>query len=311
MAKAYSESFKRIIDGKVEGVDYIVIRENEPRIWHDGEMDTPYEMDFTQMEINARKNGADVLVGANGGLCAAFDPNTHTMILTARSDMIEEYDYDTKCRGLYVPFSDQTHEPADSMKAAALNYQDEIDKRAKERDDYGRNWRHYDQSDSVAFLTAVLPTLKTKEEKEKVARLIEENARYTMTSNGYQKGRNDERVFMPAGQRFIIPLREKLDRKEMQALALKHLEWENNLFAEKGKEEPPKGSFKKTLSMATKIKGLDEASAEEQKARETAVEKALKAGKRRSEINVQDLRDAEGRARGRKLYKMLKAQQTK
>ena len=230
MEQGYSEAFKNIIKGKIEGVDYIVIGEREPRVWHDGESDSPYEMDFTQKEMEARKNDADIIVGSNGGLSGAFDPNTHTMIITARSDMIDVYDY--KFTGLYIPFSDQKHEPADPMKAAALNYQAELAKRERE-DEYGRNWMHYDHSDEVAFLKAVLPTLNTEQDRAKVTHLIEENARYTVTSNGHKKGRNDEHPFMRVGQQFIIPLREALDKKELQTLALNHMKWQEALAARK------------------------------------------------------------------------------
>ena len=58
--------------------------------------------------------------------------------------------------------------------------------------------------------------------------------------------------------------------------------------------------------LAKRLKRLDRASAKERKARETAVEEAVKSGKKRSEINVQDLRDAEGKARGRELSNYLK-----
>lgn len=68
-------------------------------------------------------------------------------------------------------------------------------------------------------------------------------------------------------------------------------------------------STKGLINMAEKIAKLDEASAEERKTYEMAVKKALKAGKKRSEINVQNLRDNEGKARGRRLFKMLKDRQ--
>ena len=58
--------------------------------------------------------------------------------------------------------------------------------------------------------------------------------------------------------------------------------------------------------LAKRLKKLDRASAKEREDRETAVEEAVKSGKKRSEINVQDLRDAEGKARGRELAKILK-----
>ena len=98
------------------------------------------------------------------------------------------------------------------------------------------------------------------------------------------------------------------DRKKMAEAAERKKREEEEKVLERSKLK--KVGLKKTLNMAVKIKELDDASAKERKERESIVEKALKAGKKRSEINVQDLRDKEGKARGKKLYKMLKAQQT-
>jgi len=226
MEKQYSKEFSDIIKGYIEGVDYIVIKEKEPRVWHDGEPDGNYDMDFTQMEISARSQNANVVVGRNGGLYGAFDPETHTMILTARPDMIDVESY--KDKGLYIPFSHQTHEPADPMKAAALNYQFEIAKRQQDYS-YGQHYGLFDHSDEVAFLKAVFPMLKTDADRAKVNMLIAQNARYTATAKGNGKSRNDEHAPMSMGQKFIISQREALDKKEIQTLALEHLKWEQSL----------------------------------------------------------------------------------
>ena len=67
-----------------------------------------------------------------------------------------------------------------------------------------------------------------------------------------------------------------------------------------------KSGISKILTLARKSEELDKASKKEREAREAAVEEAVKSGKDRSEVNVQDLRDAEGRARGKKLAEILK-----
>ena len=58
--------------------------------------------------------------------------------------------------------------------------------------------------------------------------------------------------------------------------------------------------------LTKRFEKLAEATSKERKAREIAVEKAIKSGKKRSEINVQNLRDAEERARGKKLAEIMK-----
>lgn len=58
--------------------------------------------------------------------------------------------------------------------------------------------------------------------------------------------------------------------------------------------------------LTKRLDKLSKASAKERKARETAVKQAVKSGKKRSEVNVQNLHDEEGRVRGRKLAEILK-----
>ena len=78
MENKYSKGFNDIVKDFIEGVDYIVIKEKEPRVWHDGKDDGCYTMDFTQEEIGARLYNADVVVGRNGALYGAFDVESHT-----------------------------------------------------------------------------------------------------------------------------------------------------------------------------------------------------------------------------------------
>ena len=86
------------------------------------------------------------------------------------------------------------------------------------------------------------------------------------------------------------------------------------LTASKWREMPTK---KTGVNLAKRIKELDDASAGIRKEREKILGDAVSGVKDErtksavlKRMDVQDLRDKEGKARGRKLYKMLKAQQT-
>ena len=245
MEKQYSKEFAEIIEGKIEGLDYITIGPREPSVWHDGTPAEPDEKDFAQLERDALRERVGVIVGQNGGRYVAFDPTSHQMILTARSDMIDPTKY--KLNALGVPFSNQLHEPADPMKAAALIYQSE-QRRMHNDADYEQRWKRLDHSDEVAFLKALLPTLKTEEEKEKVTHLIEQYALYTVRSQGYEEGRNDGSNLW--GQRVIVSLRERLDKKELQILALKRIKWEQDIVARWAKKDAEKKAAKEAKKNA-------------------------------------------------------------
>ena len=70
--------------------------------------------------------------------------------------------------------------------------------------------------------------------------------------------------------------------------------------------EPSQTGLKKILTLEEKSVELDKASHKEREAREKAVKDGVESGKKLSEIDVQGLRDAEGKARGKRLAEILK-----